>query len=134
MIRRAHRLERERQERMREQMARQADPVSHRTPRLDTQPVARRRLTAAQVDERIARAIECALEAERERTVDAVRVMADLADAVDRQLGKSMDQIRDLKTEVLRLKEVNLDIRSELIEARKAVTGEPVLRRLPAAH
>jgi hypothetical protein len=45
-----------------------------------------------------------------------------------------MDQIRDLKTEVLRLKEVNLDIRSELIEARKAVTGEPVLRRLPAAH
>ena len=111
-----------------------ADPVSHRTPRLDTQPVARTRLTAAQVDERIARAIECALEAERERTVDAVRVMADLADAVDRQLGKSMDQIRDLKTEVLRLKEVNLDIRSELIEARKAVTGEPVLRRLPAAH
>jgi hypothetical protein len=35
---------------------------------------------------------------------------------------------------LLRLKEVNLDIRSELIEARKAVTGEPVLRRLPAAH
>jgi hypothetical protein len=86
-----------------------------------------------QIDQRIAQAIEAALQYVDESSTEALKATNSFAEAVENSNADLRDQLRDLKIEVAKLASINAELRAELAEARSQATSTGLLpRRLPA--
>jgi hypothetical protein len=123
------RLAREGRERMRAQIERQADSSTRRARKLDTVPVARSRLTANQIDERISTALR-----EHYETFLSQVIAGTTARALDEGAGELHLAVKKFEAEIAELKAKVAELRASDFD-RVAEKSAPVdLPRLPLRH